>query len=91
MEATDRVNFGDKLKGYVRVKVEDLKSNDHVRYVKKKYGTDNEYKCVYAIVDSCELGQDMSVHGYNPDPKEAPHSWVLSGKSIPYTRFYKKA
>ena len=55
------------------------------------HGTDNEYKCIYAIVDSCELGQDMNVHGYNPNPKEAPHSWTLSAKSIPYTRFYKKA
>lgn len=90
MEAHDRSNFSDKLKDYERVDYKSLKAGDHVRYIRKEYGTEKT-KCVYAVIDSCEEGNDLSVHGYVPkDSTEAPYSWIVKNKSIPYLRFYQK-
>ncbi len=90
MERIDRSNFSDKLKDYKRVDVKSLKAGDHVRYIRKEYGTEKT-KCVYAVIDSCEEGNDLSVHGYVPkDSTEAPYSWIIKNKSIPYLRFYQK-
>ena len=77
MEVKDRNRFEEKLKGYEIVDVSVLKVGDHCRYVKKIYNSEN-YKCVYAIVDSNDDNQDISVHGYVPENStEAPYSWVI--------------
>ncbi len=90
MEVHDRKRFEEKLKDYQRVQVGDLKAGDHCRYVKKNYNSET-YKCVYCIVDSNDDGQDISVHGYVPqNSTEPPYSWVITRKSVPYMRFYKK-
>ena len=90
MEAHDRSNFSDKLKDYKRVDYKSLKAGDHVRYIRKEYGTEKT-KCVYAVIASCEEGEDLSVHGYVPqNSTDAPYSWVLKRKSVPYMRFYRK-
>lgn len=90
MEARDRTNFMDKLKDYELVKVDTLKAGDHCRYVKKNYNSDT-YKCVYAVIDTNDDTQDISCHGYMPaESKDAPHSWVITRKSVPYIRFYKR-
>lgn len=90
MDIIDKKRFEEKLKGYERVDVKQLNAGDHCRYVKKEFQSEN-YKCVYAIVDSNEDGQDMRVHGYTPkNSTEAAYSWTLKNKSIPYIRFYKK-
>ena len=90
MEVKDRNRFEEKLKGYEKVDVSVLKAGDHCRYVKKIYNSEN-YKCVYAIVDSNDDGQDISVHGYVPENStDAAYSWIIKRSSTPYMRFYKK-
>jgi hypothetical protein len=90
MNIIDKKRFEEKLKGYERVDVKDLKAEDHIRYVKKEFKSE-KYKCVYCIVDSAEEGQNISVHSYVPKGcDDAPYSWVIKTKSIPYVRFYKK-
>ena len=90
MDVIDKKRFEEKLKDYERVDVKELTAGSHCRYVKKNYNSDS-YKCVYAIVDSNDDDQDISVHGYVPENSEqAPYSWVITRKSVPYMRFYQK-
>jgi hypothetical protein len=90
MERIDRSNFADKLKDYERVDVKSLKAGDHVRYIRKEFGTE-KYKCVYSVIASCEEGQDISMHSYVPkDSTDPPYSWILKNTSVPYVRFYQK-
>jgi hypothetical protein len=86
----DKKLFGDKLKDYQIVDVSQLKAGDHVRYVRREYESKN-LKCVYAVIDSCEEDQDLSVHSYVPENStDAPYSWQIKRKSVPYMRFYQK-
>ena len=86
----DKKRFGDKLNGYEIVDVSLLKAGDHVRYVRKVYNS-SDYKCIYAVIDSCEDSQDLSVHSYVPENStDAPYTWQIKRKSVPFMRFYKK-
>jgi len=90
MEVKDRNRFEEKLKDYQRVNVQDIKAGDHVRYIRKVYNS-SDFKCIYAVIDSCEEDQDISMHSYVPENStEPPYSWILKSKSVPYVRFYKK-
>ena len=90
MVDADFKRFEKKLEGYEFVSLSQLKAGDAVRYVKREYKSDN-FKCVFCFIDNCEEMQPVKVRGYVPrGSPDAPMTWSLSLKSLPYIRFYRK-